>query len=190
MWSDRFLLLYAIEVGPSTSGNVAGEFACNRLEDLTLFEQTERWLSQEDFVRTASQRIFEGMLLFTAVKEGVLAHFGWLVPHQRESTFPYVGQRYEYPQGTAVLFNAYTHPKARRTGLHERSVRQRVYAASQVPGVRRVMTAIESHNATSRAVMERVGFRCVDVLYERIRLGQIARGRLRPDVYFAERSTK
>ena len=104
--------------------------------------------------------------------------------------FPYVGQQYRYPEGTAVLFNAYTHPKARGTGLHERSVRHRVYSASQVPGVRRVMTAIESHNATSRAVMERVGFRCVDVLYERVRLGRITRGRMQPDAYFRRRGTK
>lgn len=182
--SDRYLLLYAIEASQAQA--IEGdELHVNTLSDLDLFQQTERWLSREAYQAEAQRRIGGGMRLYTAVTDGVLVHYGWLVPRQKRSWFPYVGQHYDFPEGTAVLFNAYTHPKARGTGLHSRSMRRRIADGASMPGGRWVYTAIESHNKASRAVAARSGFRCVDVLYERIRWGRIARGRMSPDNYFA-----
>ncbi len=182
--SDRYLLLHAIEAD-AVEPLAADELRCNAVEDLQLFEQTERWLSREAFVAEARRRIADGMRLYTAVVDGVLVHYGWLVPRQQRSWFPYVSQYYDYPDGAAVLFNAYTHPKARGTGLHTRSMRRRIADGAAQPGARRVYTAIESHNQASRAVAARCGFRCVEVLYERIRWGRVERGRMSPETYFS-----
>ena len=185
IWSDRFLILYAMEAGRVTPIDTKDDFARNSVEHLALFKQTERWLEPGTFAVQAHARIAEGMHLYTSVRDGVLVHFAWLVPHQKEAWFPYVGQRYTFPEGTAVLFNAYTHPDARGGGYHERSMRRRLSDAAAQPGTRHIYTAMESHNHVSRAVAERVGFRCVDVLFERSRFGRQTRGTMTPATYFS-----
>lgn len=184
LYSERYLLLHAIEAAQARPV-AADELHVNALEDLVHFQQTERWLPREAFVAEARRRIEdEGMRLYTAVAQGVLVHYGWLVPRQQRSWFPYVRQHYDYPEGTAVLFNAYTHPAARGTGLHTRSMMRRIADGAAQPGARWVYTAIESHNQASRAVAARCGFKCVDVLFERIRFGRVQRGRMSPAEYF------
>lgn len=182
--SDRYLLLHAIEAERAAPASADDGLRCNRLDDLALFEQTERWLPREVFVAEAQRRIGEGLRLYTAIDGRRLVHYGWLVPSQSEAWLPFVQQRFRFPAGSAVLFNAYTHPAARGSGLHERSMRRRVADAAALPGTHWVYTAIESHNTASRIVAARVGLRCVDVLYERVRWGRTERGRMSPDQYF------
>jgi len=182
-WSTRYLLILRIDAETVPPADGDDGLACNDLDHLARFSQTERWLSREAFMDEARCRIAEGMRVYTALRDGVLVHYGWLVPRQDEARFPYVGQTYRFPPGSAVLFNAYTHPAARGTGLHERSMRRRVSDAAALPGTRHVYTAMESHNAVSRAVAERVGFRCVDVLFERERFGRRSSGRMTPEAF-------
>jgi L-amino acid N-acyltransferase YncA len=183
--SERYLLLYAVESEAAQPASRDDGLRQNRLEDLALFEQTERWLSREAFISEAQKRVGNGAKLYTAVSGDRLVHYGWLIPRQKEAWFPYVQQKYVFPPGSAMLYNAYTHPDARGTGLHQRSMRRRIFDAARQAETRRVYTAIESGNLASRAVASRVGFKCVDVLYERIRFGRVERGRLSPEEYFA-----
>lgn len=182
--SDRYLLLFVINAEAVLPPLRDESFHCNQLEDTDLFEQTERWLSRDEFVAEAKRRVEEGEKLYTLVSAGRLVHYGWLIPEQKESWFPFVQQRYHFPPGSAVLYNAYTHPQARGTGLHQRSMRRRIFDATLEPGTRRVYTAIESGNRASRAVAAKMGFECVEVLYERIRFGRVERGRMTPETYF------
>ena len=179
-WSTHYLLIFRIEADDVQALGPDDGLACNDLAQLAYFRQTERWLSPAAFAEEARRRLADGMRLYTAVHDGVLVHYGWLVPRQDEAQFPYVAQKYRFPPGTAVLFNAYTHPAARGGGLHERSMRRRVADAAALPGTRHIYTAIESHNKVSRAVAERVGFKCVDVLFERVRFGHREPGRMTP----------
>lgn len=166
------MLIYGVSAQDALPALPDDGLACNRLEDLDAFQQTERWLTKEQFVAEAQRRIDEGMLLYTYVDNGVLLHYGWLVPRQAEATFPYVGQRFQFPPGTAVLFNAYTHPSARGRGLHEASMRRRIADAAAREGTRQICSAFESTNHVSRGVAERAGLRCQVVLYETIRFGR------------------
>lgn len=185
--SERYLLLYAIDKASAQRIPVEDDLNCNRIEDLELFEQTERWLTRDEFVAEAKRRIAQGEKLYTAVALGRLVHYGWMIPEQREAWFPFVQQRYRFPAGSAVLYNAYTHPAARGTGLHQRSMRRRIFDAASQPATLHVYTAIESGNRASRTVAARVGFRCAEVLYERIRFGKVERGRMTPEEYFRTR---
>lgn len=184
-WSDRYLLLFAIGAEAALPADADDGLECNNLEHLRCFRQTERWLPPEAFIAEAQARIRSGMRLYTAVRDDVLLHYGWLVPRQTQARFPYVSQEYDFPIGTAVLFNAYTHPAARGGGLHERSMRRRIADAASQPDTRQIYTAIEAHNAPSRAVAARAGFRCVDVLYETVRFGAVRRGKMSPEQYFS-----
>lgn len=190
LYSDRYLLLHAVEATEAVIVDSDDGLYCNRVEDLALFEQTERWLPRDVFVAEARRRIAEGMCLYTAVTDGRLVHYGWLVPRQHEAWFPYVHQRFVFPEGSSVLFNAYTHPAARGTGLHLRSMRRRIADACASPGTVRVYTAIESHNRASRAVAAKAGFKCVDVLFESVRFGRVNRGRMLPQAYFSRIETQ
>lgn len=183
--SNRYLMMHAVAAERAPSAPDDDGLRCNHVEDLALFEQTERWLPPETFVAAAGQRIVEGLQVYTFTDGRRLLHYGWLVPRQSEAWLPYVQQRYRFPPNTAVLFNAYTHPQARGQGIHERSMRRRVADAARMPGTNWVYTAIESHNLASRTVAARVGLVCVDVLYERVRLGRVERGRMSPEDYFA-----
>lgn len=185
VYSDRYLLVHAL-----AAENILPPFPddglhCNRFDDLNYFEQTERWLDREEFSKEARKRIAEGMSLYTSVIDEKLVHYGWMIPRQNRAWFPYVHQHYDFPPGTAVLFNAYTHPAARGSGLHSNSMRRRLADAASIPGTIAVYTSIESHNLASRAVAAKVGFVCVDVLYEIVRFGRIQRGRMTPEAYYS-----
>lgn len=183
--SERYLLLHAIEARQVEQA-VHDEFNVNSVTDLACFRQTERWLDAGTFAAEARRRTEkERMQVYTVAADGVLLHYGWLVPSQQRSWFPYVQQHYDYPPGTAVLFNAWTHPAARGTGLHTRSMKRRIADGAAQPGARWIYTAIESHNRASRKVAARCGMKCVDVLYERISFGRRERGRLSPATYFS-----
>lgn len=183
--SDRYLLICACNAQTAPPAPNSDGFHCNRSEDLGLFEQTEKWLPRGAFVMEAQRRMAEGMHLYTFVADQKLVHYGWLVPRQDRAWFPYVRQHYDFPAGTAVLFNAYTHPGARGKGLHVRSMRRRIADAAAAAGTKSIYTAIESHNLASRAVAAKIGFECVEVLYEIVRLGNARRGRMTAENYFS-----
>lgn len=187
LYSNHYLLLHAVEAAQTLPAPPhGGGLRCNELDDLALFEQTERWLPADVFTAEARRRVAEGLRLYTAVDGQRLLHYGWLVPQQAQAWLPYVHQHYRFPEGTAVLFNAYTHPAARGRGLHLKSMQRRAADAAVLPGTRWIYMAIESGNAASRTVAARVGLRCVDVLYERVRCGRTERGRMSPQQYFTE----
>lgn len=184
--SDRYLLLYTIDAQSAEPALDDDGLSCNRIKDIKLFEQTERWLGRDEFVAEAERRIANGEKLYTSVFGSRLVHYGWMIPEQKESWFPFVRQKYRFPVGSAVLYNAYTHPVARGTGLHQRSMRRRIFDAASQPGTRCIYTAIESGNHASRTVAAHAGFRCTEVLYERIRFGRIERGSMSPEAYFRD----
>ena len=173
------LILYAVHATHVPPPVTANEFSRNRIEDLEAFQETERWFDRRQFVDEALRRIDQGMQLYTCVRDGVLLHFAWMVPRQSETTFTYVHQQHRFEPGTAVLFNAYTHPRARGQGLHERSMRRRIADALALPGTSQVVAAFESTNHVSRGVAERCGMQPEIVFYERIRLGRRTAGSMR-----------
>ncbi len=183
--SSRYLMVLSISAADAQSPEMNDGFSCNCAADLALFEQSERWLSAGEFAREANRRMAEGLKVYTAVHEGRLAHYCWLVPLQERAWFPYVSQHYDFPPGTAVMFNDYTHPSARGLGLHTRSMRRRIWDAVHKPGIQQVYVAIETHNMASRKVASKVGLRCIEVLFETVRLGRTQCGRLSPEAYMA-----
>lgn len=181
LFSDHYLMVWAVDRAHALPPDNDDGLHCNAAADLQLFEQTERWLSRASFAAEAQRRLADGLRVYTAVQGQRLVHYAWLVPLQAKAWFPYVGQEYPFPPGTAVMFNDYTHPAARGQGLHQRSMRRRIWDSLQSPEIEWVYVATESHNRASRKVATRAGLRCVDVLYERSRLGKVKRGRIDPE---------
>lgn len=176
LWSERVLILYAVRAAHALPAVDGDAIARNRVEDLQAFQPTERWHDRQQFIDEALRRIAAGMQLYTYVSDGVLLHFAWMVPRQSEATFTHVHQYHRFEPGTAVLFNAYTHPRARGGGLHERSMRRRIADALAIDGTEQVVAAFESTNQVSRGVAVRCGMRPELVFFERIRLGRRSAG--------------
>jgi hypothetical protein len=183
LFSDHYLMVWAIDRAHALPPDDDDGLHRNSTADLELFEQTERWLSPQAFAAEARRRLDDGLHVYTAVQGRRLVHYVWLVPLQAKAWFPHVGQEYLFPPGTAVMFNDYTHPAARGHGLHQRSMRRRIWDSLQRPEIEWVYVATESHNHASRKVATRAGLRCMDVLYEHCRLGKVQRGRIDPEQF-------
>ncbi|MGI8470495.1 MAG: GNAT family N-acetyltransferase [Pyrinomonadaceae bacterium] len=131
----------------------------NRIEDLLKYEPTESWhLSASAFHRLATERLSEGIHIYTKVEAGKLAHYGWMIERQEKSFISEVNQHFTMPPDSAVLFDFFTHPQARGRGFYQAALRQILHDASRIPNTRQIYIAVAADNAASRHVIEKVGF--------------------------------
>lgn len=180
LWSDSYLIILRIDRKAGAEISTPTPMNVNCRDDLEKFEQTEPWLTREDFLAEAERRMAEGEKIFTATVDGVLAHYGWLVSDQREAYYPAADQHYTFPEGTTVMYNGYAHPLARGRGLHHVSLRSRVQWAFARPATNYVYAAIDINNGVSRHCSEKLGLQHHEVLYRKCRFGLVTKGRLPP----------
>ena len=116
----RIYRLAADEVPPCDEPRLARD----RLEDLLAYRSRTRDRTLERFLRSALQRLEQGSHCYTRVENGLLLHHGWLVERQAKSHFTEVDATFEYPPGSAVLYDFYSDPDARGRGLYQAALRQ------------------------------------------------------------------
>lgn len=148
----------------------------NRWEDAELFEQTERWLTKKAFIEETASRRNQGLRLYTVLSGNRLAYYSWVVPHQERAWLPAVGQHYEFPPGTDVIFNAYTHPLDRRKGIHKRVLKRQVCDAANHPNTSYVFIAVDPNNEPARLAVETIGFKPYILFFEKKICGNLTRG--------------
>lgn len=154
----------------------SSDIRVNKWEDAKLFEQTERWLTKRAFIEETAIRRSQGLKLYTVLSGNRLAYYSWVVPHQRNAWFPAVGQHYEFPPGTDVIFNAYTHPIDRGKGIHKRALKRQVCDAANHPGTSSVFIAIDPNNMPAQLAVQTVGFEPYIYLWEKKNFGTLTRG--------------
>jgi len=136
----------------------------------------EAWQPPLDqFLREAMDRLEEGGHAYTFVENGRLVHYGWLVERQQQAAIAEIGQVFEMPPGSAVLYNFYTHPEHRGKGLYQRSLAQMAYDAANIPGTQYVYIGALKENAVSCHVIEKAGFQYQQSLFQTRRLGSLKR---------------
>ena len=184
VWLHSTRTLYIIGMDRTVGEQVASSlpFNYNSWDDLACFEQTERWLAREQFLAEARQRLDDGNCCVTLVEDGVLVYSAWYRPNARMTPFPHVGQKIEFPEGTATTYNSYSHPKARGRGIHTNGLRARVAGAFADPACRFAFAAIEPSNIPPWKAAMKVGFRHMLTLTTRRRLGRaVMAASLMPD---------
>lgn len=124
----------------------AGRVSRDDWSHLERFEVTEHWLTREEFLATAAERLSRGEHVYSIADGDRLLSFGWLVPLQEASWLPAVEQELRYPPGAAVMYNAYTHPAARGRGYNGLLTQARIADAFREFGAQAVFTAIEPRN--------------------------------------------
>jgi GNAT superfamily N-acetyltransferase len=121
-------------------------------------------------------RIAQGHHVYTAIQDGMLAHYGWFAERQERSFLSEVGIEFQFPANSAVLYDFYTHPKFRGRGLYSRSVKRMLADALAVADTREVFIFALADNIPSRIVIERTGFSYRGSLIRTVVLGRVHRG--------------
>lgn len=148
----------------------------NRWEDAESFFQTERWLTKSQFLSEVAVRRAQGLRFYSVVEGGLLIYYSWVVPDQSKAWFPVVGMHYEFPKGTAVIFNAYTHSLVRGRGIHKKVLKKQIEDAARVAETSFVYIAVDPKNVPARLAVEAVGFEAQALLWEKVRFGSLSRG--------------
>lgn len=144
----------------------------DRYEDLLQFRPRFRYQDYSEFLRSASRRLENGNHCYTAAEDGVLLHFGWLVPRQKRSHFSEVDHEFEYPDNSATLFDFYSDPAARGRGLYQSALKRMLVDAAAIPGTEHIFISVLADNGPSRHVIEKVGFRYYASVSRKIRFGR------------------
>lgn len=137
----------------------------NQTIDFLKFKPTESWQTRQNFFSTCLGRFKNGNCGYSYSDDEFLLHSGWLAPLQDKSYFTEVSKEYIYPEPGAVLFDFYTHPKARGQGLYQKSLTRMLKDATHIPGINYIYISVLADNSPSRHVIEKVGFQYLDSVY-------------------------
>jgi CelD/BcsL family acetyltransferase involved in cellulose biosynthesis/RimJ/RimL family protein N-acetyltransferase len=175
------LRIYAFEKESALALEDSRLMSRDRLADLLAFQPKETWQTRQSFLSESLKNIEAGHHFYTQVENGRLQHYGWLIEDQEKNLFPEVGQEFEFPAGSAVLYNFYTDPLSRGKGLYKAALRQMLRDAAQLPDVNRIYIAVMSDNKPSRHVIEKLGFRYQGSLFQSTKFGRSSRWSNFPD---------
>jgi RimJ/RimL family protein N-acetyltransferase len=139
----------------------------NDWSDLLKFNPVESWQNKTQFLTEARERIERGERVFTHADGETLLHYGWFAPDQKESFFSEIQQRYQYPPGSAVLYDFYTDPDARGRGFYRSNLLQMLQRAAAETGIKQIYISVNADNGASRHVIESVGFQHQVSLHQR-----------------------
>ena len=142
----------------------------DHFEDLAYYERTgSSQLQPKAYREAARARRAEGQHLYTLVEGDRLLHYAWMTPHHAREVDRAVGQVHYAPEGSAALFDFYTHPLARGRGLYFKAICQLLHDVTATRA-RQAFIYVYADNGPSRHVIEKVGFRHVGSLISEARL--------------------
>ncbi|HEX8983933.1 MAG TPA: GNAT family N-acetyltransferase [Bryobacteraceae bacterium] len=172
IWSEQQLNYY--RMSPQDTAGKDGDPRLQRdfLADLLLYEQaTPADRTRSEFLRDALDRLASGGRAYTAAEGRRLMHYSWLSPVAGPKGTD-LGSEIDYPPGSISLWDDYTHPSGRGTGLHQASIRARLQEGSALAAGGGIFCSVLADNGPSRRNFERMGFRLYATLVRRWRFGK------------------
>ena len=130
----------------------------NDIAHLLAFEPSETWQSRDGFLSNALARLEEGVKAFTVSINGRLAHIGWLATNQKSSHMTEVAQTMNFPPNSAALFDFYSHPAFRGTGLYRATIGHMLKVAFSEGDTEFAYISVLANNGPSRHVIESMDF--------------------------------
>ena len=128
------------------------------LPDLLKYAFLKVGLSKQAFLSQATLRLNRGEHIYTLASDDCLLHYGWLVENKKESFYPEVGEKFRYPDNSAILYNFVTCPDSRAKGYFQDSLRQILSYLADLHSVEHIFISVLADNAASRHVIEKSGF--------------------------------
>jgi CelD/BcsL family acetyltransferase involved in cellulose biosynthesis len=130
-------------------------------DDLLKFKRCGSWLTRDQFMSRALERLEAGSHVYTIADRDELLHYGWLMPNHPKAVPIGVGCEYFYPENTAALYDFHTVPSARDRGLYEANIRRMLSDLSQGKAAF-AYVSISSDDASARRIVEKLGFAYVE----------------------------
>ncbi len=173
--SNREFRIYEYPVAAGGGEADLGRMRVNSLRDLLEYSPA----SPSDptiieFLELAERRLANGNLLFSHAENGVLLHYGWLIP-AAEWMGSEFGHDIPLPEKPSVLWDDFTHPAARGQGLHRESLRARLSYIAAHKLSSNAMIGVRSDNAVSRRNIESAGFTYAGSAWIATRFGRVRR---------------
>jgi GNAT superfamily N-acetyltransferase len=167
------LRVYAFDLRQSPAAPDT-HFRRDAIPDLLCYTQADRRLPERfAFLGAALARLEDGHHAYTLVLNGVLAHCGWMIDRQETATLSEVGQQFDLPPGSAMLYDFFTHPLFRGRGLYRAALSRMLADAARLPDATHACITVQADNGPSRHVIESLGFRLVSRLHRRRLLGRV-----------------
>jgi len=118
---------------------------------------------------SALRRLEKGENLYTHVENDELLHYGWMIENQKKGIASEIHQAFEFKKEGVVLYDFYTHPKARGQGLYQKSLTQMIADAKSLNETKPIYISALKSNGPSCHVIEKMGFRYLKTLsYSRL----------------------
>jgi len=154
-----------------------GQFRRDCLADFQCYQRGgfHNQLEKEEFLRVAEDRLRSGHHSYTLVEDGVLLHYGWLTDRQTLAPDQKVGLAFVPPPESAVVWDNFSHPRARGRGLMQQMLCQSLHDAVELAHAERVYGYVFSDNAASARSCEKVGFQHAGSLVREVRFGRVRR---------------
>ena len=172
-WSQRQVFVYAIDASEVVAAGEREPMTRDCLADLLSYPAEEPRRRRKAFLSRSLSYLERGRHAFTLVEGGRLVRAGWLVERQDRLTIEGVRQDWPLPPHSAVLYDDFAHPSARRPDLTREMFRQMLRAAADVAHTKRVYTAIPAADAALRAAVEELGFRRQVTFHRSSRFGRV-----------------
>ena len=176
MYQHKECRMYSFDIRKIGSLENPNLMNVDSIPDLLKYRPVEGWQDTTSQFHQKVLRNFEnGIHSYSLADENQLLHYGWLIERQEISQVFEVDQEFKLPENTAVLFDYFTHPEARGKGLYQKSILQGLHDASKIDGTKQVFIGVMADNASSRHVIEKLGFRYEGSLFEETKLGTTRR---------------
>jgi hypothetical protein len=160
--------IYRISVDDAREFETVPEFRMDCQKDI------ERYVAQPGESRDAvlqdwRRRIARGEHVFTRVEDNSLATYGWLIERQRVCFLNDVGQNYEFPENTAVIYDFFTVPDYRNREFYGQLLMHSVRAAAGIAGTKWIYMAARADDTVPLWWVERLGTEyCGSLFYRRV----------------------
>lgn len=172
IYENKECRMYSMNVEKIESLKNPNRMNIDSIKDLLKYRPSEGW---QDTTSKFHQKVLDnfeaGIHSYTYAEGDTLLHYGWLLERQEISKIFEVGQEFKMPPNTSVLFDYFTHPKARGKGLYQKSILQGLHDAAKIPGTEQVFIGVMADNSPSRHVIEKLGFKYEGSLFNKTRFG-------------------
>jgi CelD/BcsL family acetyltransferase involved in cellulose biosynthesis/GNAT superfamily N-acetyltransferase len=172
-WSSRSeSLFYRLPAAAARAFEPVSMLSRDSVADLRYYrpaEESDR--SRQVFCNDAIERLEAGQHVYTLVENGLLVHYSWVIEEQETSASEF-GQPFALEPRSCVLYDDYTHPRARGRGLHKVSLVQRARDAVSLRPIDWVYISVVAENEPSRRNIERLGFQLCASFVREVRFGR------------------
>lgn len=127
-------------------------------DDLKFLESSEDWQDIKELKQEFKHRLNKGELMFGVMENQKILTFAWLIPEAKSSLFTLVRKHFDYPDGSAVIYNVYTSPMARGRGLYRTVLQTCIAYAVNNLNVKYIYQAIEPKNTIPVIMADKIGF--------------------------------